>query len=107
MNHEAAIAILEKVQTKELRLRHDVILCAVRYARLRADWRLAPLNERRVMDAGRTAAHNALIGAINVLSGAMVKAGENTTWRKDLGDDRQEIGDWACHVHAHLGIEAR
>ena len=107
MKHEAAIAILEKVQTKELRLRHDVILCAVRYASLRADWRLAPLNERRVMDAGRTAAHNALIGAINSLSGAMVKAGENTTWRKDLGDDRQEIGDWACHVHSHLGIEAR
>ena len=107
MNHEAAIAIFAKVQTKELRLRFDVILCAVRYARLRTDWRLAPLNERRVMDAGRRAAHNARIGAINILSGARVHAGENTTWRKDFGDDRQEIGACACHVHAHPGIEAR
>jgi hypothetical protein len=31
----------------------------------------------------------------------------DTTWRKQLGNDRQEIGDWACHVHAHLGIQAR
>jgi hypothetical protein len=37
----------------------------------------------------------------------MVKAGDDATWRKLIGDDRQEIGDWACHVHTYLGIQAR
>jgi hypothetical protein len=107
MNHETAIGILDKIQTQEIELHHDILLCAVRYARLRTDWRLADPDERRTMDGTRTAAHNALIDALNILSRAMIKAGEDTTWRKQLGNDRQEIGDWACHVHAHLGIQAR
>jgi hypothetical protein len=59
------------------------------------------------MESARTAAHNAPIDALNILSRAMIKAGENTIWRKEISDDRQEIGDWACHVHAYLGIQAR
>lgn len=107
MNHEVAIVVCESIQTSQTQLRHDLILCAVRYARLRTDWRLAPLQELRAMNSARTAAHNALIDAANILSRAMVKAGEDATWRQQLGDDRKEIGDWACHVHAHLGIEVR
>ena len=107
MNHEVAIALFENIKTSQTQLRHDLILCAVRYARLRTDWRLAPLQERRAMNSARTAAHNALIDAANILSRAMVKAGEGATWRRRLGNDRQEIGDWACHIHAQLGIEAR
>ena len=107
MTHEMAIAILEHIKTHETQLQHDLLLCAVRYARLRTDWRLAVVHERPAMDSARTAAHNALIDALNILSRAMVKAGENAMWRKQVGDDRQEIGDWACHVHAHLGIQAR
>jgi hypothetical protein len=95
-----AIAILEHIKTHETQLQHDLLLCAVRYARLRTDWRLAVVHERPAMDSARTAAHNALIDALNILSRAMVKAGENAMWRKQVGDDRQEIGDWACHVHA-------
>lgn len=107
MNYEVAIALFENIKTSQTHLRHDLTLCAVRYARLRTDWRLAVLHERRAMNSARTAAHNALIDAANILSRAMVKAGEDATWRRRLGDDRQEIGDWACHVHARLGIEAR
>lgn len=59
------------------------------------------------MNSARTAAHNALIDAANILSRAMVKAGEDATWRRRVGNDRQEIGDWVCHIHAQLGIEAR
>jgi hypothetical protein len=68
---------------------------------------MADASERRTIDPARTAAHNALIDALNILSRAMVKAGEDTGWRKEVGVNRQEIGDWACHVHAHLGIQAR
>ena len=106
MNHEAATRILESIKTSEGELKRELILGAVRYARLRTDWQLATPEERRAMDSARTAAHNALVDATNILSRAMVKAGEDTTWRRELGDDRKEIGDWACHIHAHLGIEA-
>ena len=107
MDHDTAVALLASIRTSQLVLKHGLIQSAVRYARLRTDWRLAAINERRGMDAGRTAAHNTLIDAANILSRAMVKAGEDVSWRRKLGDDRQQLGDWACHVHAHLGIEAR
>lgn len=107
MKYEAAIEILAEIKTCETELKHNLILYAMRYARLRTDWRMACLHERQAMDSTRTAAHNALIDAANILSRAMVKAGEDATWRRRLGEDRQEIGDWACHVHARLGIEAR
>lgn len=107
MNQKAAIEILENIRTSEAELKQSLILCAVRYARLRTDWRLANPEDRRAMDSARTAAHNALIDAANILSRATVKAGEDAAWRRKLGDDRKEIGDWACHVHALLGIEAR
>ncbi len=90
-----------------LRLRDDLFLVAVRYARIRVDWRLAPPEERRAMDPGRTAAHNVLIDACNILSRYMNNAGMSTDWRDRLGTDRKEIGDFACHLHAFLGIEAR
>ena len=107
MNHEFAIALLESIKTNEAQLKEELILCAVRYARLRTDWFLAAQEARREMDAGRSAAHNALIDSTNVLSRAMLKTGEETAWRRKLGDDRKEIGDWACHVHAHLGLSAK
>jgi hypothetical protein len=107
MDHQAAVKILNTIETKELDLKRGLILCAVRYARARTDWRLAPVDERRALDAARTAAHNSLIDAANILSRAMIKTGEDATWRRKLSDDRKEIGDWACYVHAHLGIEAR
>ena len=107
MNHEAAIRILESIKTGEREFKRDLILSAVRYARLRTDWQLQTPAERRAMDSTRTAAHNALIDAANILSRAMVRAGEDTKWRGELGADRKEIGDWACHIHARLGIEAR
>ena len=107
MNQKTASEILGNVSTKENELKHCLILCAVRYARLRTDWRLANPDERRLMETTRTAAHHALIDSANILSRAMGKTGEDAAWRQKLGDDRKEIGDWACHVHALLGIEAR
>jgi hypothetical protein len=37
----------------------------------------------------------------------MKKAGEDDSWRIKLGTDRKRIGDFACLVHALIGIEAR
>ena len=67
MNQKTAGEILENFRTKETELKHSLILCAVRYARLRTDWRLANPDERRLMETTRTAAHNTLIDSANVL----------------------------------------
>lgn len=107
MNHETAVEILGAINTENLELKHELIALSVRYARLRADWYLANPDERLVLDTARTAAHNALIDATNILARAMVKAGEDASWRRRLGEDRKGIGDWACYAHAHFGILAR
>ncbi len=88
-------------------LSRTVANAAVRYARIRTDWRLSDPDSRLEMNASRTAAHNALIDACNILSRNMAQHGESIAWRKRLGDDRKVIGDFACHLHCLLGLEAR
>lgn len=88
-------------------LLQDLIEAAVRYARLRVDWALRDREGRAALDPTRTAAHNALIDSCNILGRAMVRAGEDASWREALGDDRKVIGDMACHLHCVLGVAAR
>jgi hypothetical protein len=38
---------------------------------------------------------------------AMASAGESNGWRAEIGTDRKEIGDFACLLHAVIGIRAR
>ncbi len=113
MKHDQAERILGQVVesvagSDDLRvLQRELVLLAVRYARHRTDWRLGDLETRRAMDGNRRAAHNALIDACNILSRACAKAGRPNEWRRQLGEDRKELGDFACHVHALLGLQAR
>lgn len=88
-------------------LRRDLIKCAFRYARYRCDWYLADNDERMKMDENRTIAHNAFIDSCNILSRNMMKADEDNEWRALLGDDRKDIGDFACFLVAILGVKAR
>jgi hypothetical protein len=90
----------------------QLVRVAVRYARLRTDWQLAPVEERQEMDAARTRAHDTFIDACNILSRAVQKAGEDNGWRAEIGaagdpHDRKAIGDLACHLHCVLGLLAR
>ena len=88
-------------------LLEEWIEAAVRYARLRVDWSLRDREGRIALDPVRTAAHDVLIDACNILSRAMLRAGEDNTWRADVGTDRGFIGDVACQVHCMLGLGAR
>lgn len=88
-------------------LRRDLYLKALDYARIRADWMVSSREERIAMDQRRRIAHTAFIDACNILSRTMGNEGEDNSWRAELGDDRKVIGDFACHLHAILGIEAR
>jgi hypothetical protein len=75
-----------------LELANDLITRAVRYARVRTDWQLADCDRRQEIDGSRTAAHNVLIDACNILSRAMSERGKDISWRAQLGQDRKSIG---------------
>lgn len=74
MNIEEAQRTMQHIEDScLLSLRRSLLLSAARYAEARVCWRLALLEERRDMDAGRTAAHNAFIDACNIMSRNMAK----------------------------------
>jgi hypothetical protein len=108
-NLETATQILMAIEASGVteQLRRDMLAAATRYAHLRAQWYLATTEERRELDGTRTAAHNALIDSLNVLSRRMAVLGEGNEWRQALGEDRKRIGDFACLVHAIVSLRAR
>lgn len=108
MNYTDAADIYRAIQvTKHISLADDLLNAAVRYSRIRTDWALASDDQRREMDDMRNLAHTTFIDCCNILSRNMARSGEDNTWRARLGDDRKEIGDFACHLNCLLGIQAR
>lgn len=86
---------------------NSLLKSSVRYSRLRVDWYFSDQEQRNEMDEERTIAHNAFISACDVLSRNMKDAGEDNQWRLQIGNDRKSIGDFACLLHAVIGIKAR
>ncbi len=108
MNYNDALNIYTAIKdTSLLKLKSDLIKSAVRYSRLRVEWRLIDLEGRKNLNQERTFAHNAFIDSCNILSSEMAKVGENNKWRVLLGNERETIGDFACFLNCILGIEAR
>lgn len=108
MNADTAARAFEAVQGSSLDdLRDALLASAVRYAHLRVQWELAEPAQRREIDESRTRAHNVFIDDCNILARNQVKAGEDARWRNLLGEDRRDIGDFACHIHLLLGLRAR
>lgn len=109
MNCESSRQIWDTIRHTTCTDRYlDLLQSAARYARLRVDWKLeTEAGEKARIDAERTRAHDAFIADCNVLRRAMEQAGEETLWRSTLTNDRREIGDFACWLHAIMGIEAR
>ena len=108
LSHESARQCYGEIKSSQLTaLRKDLILKAIAYAQIRAQWQLYTYEQRRELDQTRTLAHNAFIDACNIMSRNMGKHGEDNSWRALLGDDRKTIGDFACYVHCFVGMEAR
>ncbi len=109
MDVNGAASILGAVERSSVSdpLRRQWLEAAVRYAECRVAWWMAGALERNAMDRPRTAAHDAFIDACNILSRVMAAAGEPNSWRADIGASRGEIGDFACLLHAVLGLRAR
>ena len=85
----------------------SLIKSAVRYSRLRVDWLLSDQGNRMELEEERTIAHNAFISSCDILSRNMNQSGEDNHWRSQIGSDRKDIGDFACLLHAVMGIQAR
>ena len=108
MDYQLALTIWRQLHHSELTdLRQDLVDIAVRYARLRVDYSLANGEWQAQLESARTACHNALISACDILARNMAQRGEDASWRERLGNDRKVIGDFACYLHAILGIAAR
>ena len=113
MHFETAESVYDEIRESQLpdqalaTLKGDLIKSAVRYARIRTDWRLERPEARNAMSSDRTLAHDACIDSCNALSRFMANNGLPTAWRSRLGQDRKEIGDFACYLHCILGIMAR
>jgi len=108
MDYEKAVNIYKKIETTSLvDLKNQFTAAAIRYARIRTDWKLKTFKEREEADTARTFAHNALIDSCNILSRNMYQSNEDISWRRLLSDDRKEIGDYACYLHCIIGLQAR
>ncbi len=108
MDYPKALLIYSSIEKSTFQnLKSELIQAAIRYSRLRVDWQLSDLEERKNLDNERTFAHNSFIDSCNILSRNMAKAGEDISWREQLGNDRKSIGDFACYLTCILGIEAR
>jgi hypothetical protein len=108
MEYTEAASLFQSIRKTKHKALYDMWLkSAVRYAQIRVDWYFNDHEGRKEMDALRSRAHNAFISNCNALSRNMKEAGEDSSWRAKLTDDRRIIGDFACYVHAMLGIAAR
>ncbi len=69
MNCKIAEMILKQIVTTELEaLKNDLIQKAVKYARVRFDWQLTPVDSRNEIGSLRTKTHNAFIDSCNIFS---------------------------------------
>lgn len=109
MDLKEATAIHNHIKASKLTSLSDAMIkSAIRYASIRTDWYLSSVEQRIELDIERSAAHNVLISNCDILARNMLKAGEDNSWRHKIGGtDRKQIGDFACVLHAVIGIKAR
>ena len=108
MNWETATGIAFEIgKSKLAEKRMELFRKAVDYARIRVDWQLSPSEQRLFIDEARRLAHDAFIETCEAMSRNMQDAGEDVSWKTALGEDRKEIGDFACYLHLILGLVAR
>jgi hypothetical protein len=108
MNWEKATRLAYEIgRSQRAEARIDLFKKGVEYAHVRAEWQLLPPDRRLELDMHRTSLHDAFIEACDCMSRAMEEENEERSWRTELGDDRKEIGDFACYIHLILGLVAR
>lgn len=80
---------------------------AVGYAHTRAKWSFMSPEEIGNEDERRTREHDDFISSIAILARYAKGKGYDASWEAILERDRKDIGDFACYIHAIIGIEHR
>lgn len=84
----------------------DFVKKCIRYAGIRAEWRLKSVQEKMDTDSNRTSAHDAVIRGLTIIG--RLQGDKAAGWVSKVGlDDRKRIGDLACYVALWSGLEAR
>lgn len=108
LTFEKANKIYDSIEASTLTcLKTDLYKKAIRYANIRAAWEFYTTDEKREKDHLRTSAHNVFIGCCNIFSRNQNKIDEDNSWRKELGNNRIRIGDFACYIHLIVSIKNR
>jgi len=108
MDMAEGLQIFEELKkTKHSLLFDKMVRCAVIYARIRAEWYFSKSQQKNDMNDERTMAHDEFIHSYKMLCEKMEETGEDTAWKYAVGFDRRSIGDFACMIHAFIGIMAR
>ena len=107
MNYEKAVHLLTGIESSKLsELKKSFFSAAINYSKIRMDYYEVEFG-RPALEQSRTLTHNVFIDECNILSRNMLKNNEDATWRKELGLDRKEIGDFACFVALIKSLEVR
>jgi hypothetical protein len=107
MNYEKAVQLLSEIESSKLSgLKKSFYSAAIKYAKIRMDY-YEDTSGRPALEQLRTLSHNVFIDECNILSRNMLKNNEDATWRKELGTDRKEIGDFACFIALFKAFEVR
>jgi hypothetical protein len=107
MNYEKAIHLLSEIESSKFSdLKTNLYSAAINYAKIRMDY-YDDIFERPALEKQRTLSHDVFIDTCNILSRNMLKNEEDASWRKDLGFDRKEIGDFACFIALLKSLEVR
>lgn len=85
----------------------NLITAAVKYSQSRAGWPLWDREKRMAEDSTRTSRHNQVIDSVNILARYLQSQGKPAAWRDVLGDDRKQIGDFACYLVFIGSLNAR
>ena len=87
---------------------NTVMIKAIDYSMIRAGWFTKFTQQERIeTDNNRTIKHDSFITNLNMLSRYLVNEGYDISWRKQLGDERKRIGDFACYLAFLEAINAR
>ena len=86
---------------------NDCLKKAAKYTKIRNDWEIMSREEKMDTDSSRTSAHDSVITAVNILSRIAEQEGVDNSWRKELGDNRKRVGDFACFIAYITGISNR
>jgi len=107
MNYEKVIYLLSEIESSKLsNLKNNLYSAAINYAKIRMDY-YEDESGRPDLEQIRTFSHNVFIDECNILSRNMLNNGEDAAWRKELGSDRKEIGDFASFIALLKSFEMR